>query len=113
MNARLDHGDEIRAGDFLDAIHPLDREHNAAAIGHAAADVAVARAARSDGDAVVAGEAQHGGDGLRVTREHNGVGETGGEPFVRGVAFAEGLVRVQIAGGNEAAQFAKGGGRDH
>ena len=113
MNARLDDRDEIRLRDFLDAIHPLDREHDAAAVGHASADVAVARAARGDRNAMIAGEAQHGGDGLCIAREHHGVGETGGEPFVRRVAFAERLVGVQIAGGNEATQFSEGGGWNH
>ena len=113
VNARLDDGDEIRPGDFLDAIHPLDREHDAAAVGHASAHVAVARAARGDGNAMVAGEAQDGGDRLRVAREHHGVGDAGGEPFIRRVAFAGGLVRVQVAGRYDATQFPQGGGRDH
>src|SRR5208283_712202 len=46
VHARLDDGDEIGGVDVLDAVHAFKRKHDAAAHGHAAANVAMARAAR-------------------------------------------------------------------
>ena len=55
-DARLDHGDSIGEVDLLYPIHPREREHDAAARRHAAADVAVARAARRHGQAAAVRE---------------------------------------------------------
>ena len=46
VNAGLDHRHKVGGVDFLDPVHARQRKHDAAADGHAAADVAVARAAR-------------------------------------------------------------------
>src|SRR5208283_5460388 len=45
-DAGFNDGDKIGGVDFLDAIHAFEREYDAAAHRHTAADVAVARAAR-------------------------------------------------------------------
>src|SRR5882724_12636121 len=55
LKSRCDHGwlndgDKIAHIDFQNAIHALGRKDNAAANGNAAADVAVTRATRRDGD---------------------------------------------------------------
>ena len=85
VHAGLDHGDEVGGVDLLDAVHARQRKHDAAAHRHAAAHVAVARAARGDRDAVAVGEAQGGRDRLRAAGQDDGVRQVRGEPFVAGM----------------------------
>ena len=85
VHARLDDGDEIGGVDFLDAVHAFQRKHDAAVHGHAAADVAVAGAARSHGNSMTIGKAEQGGDGLGGAGQGDGIGLVRGKPFVAGV----------------------------
>ena len=64
-DAGLDDRDKIAGVDFLDAVHAGQGEDNAAARRDASADVAEARPARGDGDAVAAGKAQEQRDRIR------------------------------------------------
>ena len=62
IDVRLDDGEEIGLVDFEDAVHALEREHDAAAARHGAAGIARARAARHDRHAVLDAEPDHRGD---------------------------------------------------
>ena len=84
-DARLHDGDKISGVDFLDPVHAFQRKHDAAMHGHAAADIAVAGAARGDGNFVLIGKAQNGGNGFGGAGQGDGVGLLGGEPFVAGI----------------------------
>src|SRR5205823_4922750 len=50
QNARFNNRNEIVRIDFLDAIHPHQRERNAAATGNTSTDIAIAGASRGDWD---------------------------------------------------------------
>jgi hypothetical protein len=90
VDARLDDGDEIAGIDFPDAVHAFERQDDAAAHGHAAADVAVARAARGDGQAMLIRKTQYCRDGLGGAGQGDGVRLMRGEPFVPGVTGERG-----------------------
>ena len=105
VDAGLDDGDEVGGVDFLDAVHALQRKHDAAVHGHAAADVAVAGAARRDRNAVAVGEAQDGGDGLGAARQGDGVGPVRGEPFVAGMFGQDGGCETDFARRQDAFQL--------
>ena len=85
VDGGLDDGDEIGGIDFQNFVHPLRRERDAAAHRHAAADVAVARAARRDGNFILIREPQNLGNGFGGAGQGDGVGLVRGEPFVAGV----------------------------
>ena len=85
INAGLNHRHKVGGVDFLDPVHARQRKHDAAADGHAAADVAMSRATRGDRDFVAVGKAQDGRNGLGAARQHHHVGRVRGEPLVAGV----------------------------
>ena len=96
--ARLDDGHEIGGVDVLDAVHPFKRKHDATAHGHAAADVAMARAARGHGNAMAIGKAEQGGDGLGGAGQGDGVRLMRSKPFVAGVIGQGWRVKNDFAG---------------
>ena len=74
------------------------RERDAAAHRHAAADVAVARAARRDGNLVLVRKPQNRGDAFGGAGQGDGVGLVRGEPFVAGVFCERGGFKKNFAG---------------
>ena len=76
---------EITRVNFLDSIHPLEREHDAAADWNAAAHVAVTGATRRHRNAMGGGKAEYLLDFPGPARQRDGVGQMRCEPFVTGV----------------------------
>ena len=104
---RLNHGDEVTPADFPDALHPGQTECDTAMHRHAAADVALPRAARGHRDAVPIGELENLRDRLGAAREGHRVGRVGGKPFVASMPLEHALVRAQRSLGQAACQLAK------
>ena len=90
VHARLDDGDEIAGVDFPDAVHAFEREDDAAAHRHAAADVAMSGAARGDGQAMLICKTQNRRNGPGGAGQGDGVRLVRGEPFVTGVTGERG-----------------------
>ncbi len=91
-HARLHHGDAVGKMDLLDAIHARHAQRDAAAHGHAAADVAHAGAARRHRDAVAIREAQGFFHVRARARQHHDVRIPRGKPAVSRMRGDRGLV---------------------
>ena len=98
VDARLDDGNEIGGVDFLDAVHAFQRKHDAPAHGHAATNVAMARAARCHRNTVAIGKTEQGRDGLGGAGEGDGVRLMRSEPLVTGVFFKRLRIEDDFAG---------------
>ena len=57
FDSGLDNGNKIAAVNFLNLLHALERNDDAAADGHATADVTIAGPARGNGDSMLVGKA--------------------------------------------------------
>ncbi len=101
INAGLDDGHEVGGVDFLDAIHPCQRKHDAAADGHAATDVALPGPARRDRDVVPAGEAQQRRDRAGAAWQNYGVRFVRREPFIASVFLQDRGFKMDLPRGQE------------
>ena len=97
-DARLNDGHKIVFVNFPNAAHPRGAKHNSAAHRHATANVAIARAARGDGNLMPMGKPQNGANAFGTAREGHGFGCAGDKPFVAGMRGECGLVEAQFSG---------------
>ena len=98
---RLDDRDRVREMDFLDLLHPLERERNPAAHRHATADITVAGAARGHRDFVFRRELHHAAHLLSRAGKNHDVRIVFSEPLIATVRPPRRLVGGDAIGAEE------------